>query len=186
MADVPGLLPDVQRLPAHHTPAPLLLPKVIDPAPSCKGVARLPGRPFLRVQFHAGPQAWAPNRLHEVDLVGPIYPQGSGRRCHIWVGKYAFDGAVCLRLACSRRMDEVPGFPPGLAFLPGQGVFLEGSVSRAGPGGAEGVRGVRGMEAADPAGLRRGALQPALGAGGWAADRVRAPAHLEPGKDQLR
>src|SRR5262249_34785768 len=29
---------------------------------------------------------------------------------YIWVGKDAFDGAVCLRLAGSRRMDEVLGF----------------------------------------------------------------------------
>jgi hypothetical protein len=45
-----------------------------------------------------------------VDLVGPVYLKGSRRRYYIWVGKDAFDGAVCLRLAGSRRMDEVLGF----------------------------------------------------------------------------
>src|SRR5512143_4032351 len=36
--------------------------------------------------------------------------QGGRHRYYIWVGKDAFDGAVCLRLATSRKMDEVLGF----------------------------------------------------------------------------
>jgi transposase InsO family protein len=66
--------------------------------------------PLLPRQEYPGPQARASNELHEVDLVGPIYLKGSGNRYYIWVGKDAFDGAVCLRLACSRRMDEVLWF----------------------------------------------------------------------------
>ena len=66
--------------------------------------------PLLPRQEYPGPQARASNQLHEVDLVGPIYLKGSGRRYYIWVGKDVFDGAVCLRLADSRRMDEVLGF----------------------------------------------------------------------------
>jgi transposase InsO family protein len=66
--------------------------------------------PLLPRQEYPGPQARASNQLHEVDLVGPIYPKGTGRRYYIWVGKDAFDGAVCLRLATSRRMDEVLWF----------------------------------------------------------------------------
>jgi hypothetical protein len=66
--------------------------------------------PLLPRQEWPGPQARASNELHEVDLVGPIYLQGSGHRYYIWVGKDAFDGAVCLRLAESRKMDEVLGF----------------------------------------------------------------------------
>jgi transposase InsO family protein len=66
--------------------------------------------PLLPRQEYPGPQARASNELHEVDLVGPIYLQGSGHRYYIWVGKDAFDGAVCLRLAYSRRMDEVLWF----------------------------------------------------------------------------
>ena len=42
--------------------------------------------------------------------MGPIYLQGSGHRYYIWVGKDVFDGAVCLRLAGSRRMNEVLWF----------------------------------------------------------------------------
>ncbi len=66
--------------------------------------------PLLPRQDYPGPQARASNDLHEVDLVGPIYLKGSGHRYYIWVGKDAFDGAVCLRLAASRKMDEVLWF----------------------------------------------------------------------------
>jgi len=66
--------------------------------------------PLLPRQEYPGPQARASNDLHEVDLVGPIYLKGSGHRYYIWVGKDAFDGAVCLRLADSRKMDEVLWF----------------------------------------------------------------------------
>jgi putative transposase len=66
--------------------------------------------PLLPRQQYPGPQARASNQLHEVDLVGPIYLKGQRQRYYIWVGKDAFDGAVCLRLAGSRRMDEVLRF----------------------------------------------------------------------------
>jgi transposase InsO family protein len=66
--------------------------------------------PLLPRQEYPGPQARASNELHEVDRVGPIYLKGRSHRYYIWVGKDAFEGAVCLRLAYSRRMDEVLWF----------------------------------------------------------------------------
>src|SRR5262249_7960159 len=63
--------------------------------------------PLLPRQEYPGPQARASNELHQVDLVGPVYLKGSRHRYYIWACKDAFDGAVCLRLAGSRRMDEV-------------------------------------------------------------------------------
>jgi putative transposase len=66
--------------------------------------------PLLPRQEWPGPQARASNDLHEVDLVGPVYLRGRRHRYYIWVCKDAFDGAVCLRLAESRRMDEVLWF----------------------------------------------------------------------------
>jgi putative transposase len=66
--------------------------------------------PLLPRQEYPGPQARASNDLHQVDLVGPVYLKGRSQRYYIWVGKDAFDGAVCLRLASSRRMDEVLWF----------------------------------------------------------------------------
>jgi Integrase core domain/Homeodomain-like domain len=66
--------------------------------------------PLLPRQEWPGPQARASNELHEVDLVGPVYLLGRSHRYYIWVGKDVFDGAVCLRLAESRKMDEVLWF----------------------------------------------------------------------------
>src|SRR5438093_6403162 len=66
--------------------------------------------PLLPRQEYPGPQARASNQLHEVDLVGPVYILGSGHRYYIWVCKDVFDGAVCLRLAYSRCMNEVLAF----------------------------------------------------------------------------
>jgi putative transposase len=42
--------------------------------------------------------------------VGPVYLMGRRHRCSTWVGKDAFDGAVCLRLAGSRRRNEILWF----------------------------------------------------------------------------
>ena len=122
-----------RRLQAHAVPAtryrligaPAILAELknlgIRPLPHARTVERVLQRngltaprvrlaPLLPRQEYPGPQAQASNQLHEVDLVGPIYLQGSGHRYYIWVGKDAFDGAVCLRLATSRRMDEVLWF----------------------------------------------------------------------------
>jgi putative transposase len=122
-----------RRLQAHATPAtryrligaaPIrseLKSLGIRPLPSERTIERVLQRngltaprirlaPLLPRQEYPGPQARASNELHEVDLVGPIYLQGSGHRYYIWVGKDAFDGSVCLRLADSRCMDQVLGF----------------------------------------------------------------------------
>jgi len=122
-----------RRLQAHATPAtrysligaPAILAELqalgIDPLPAERTIERVLERngltaprirlaPLLPRQEYPGPQARASNDLHEVDLVGPIYLKGSSHRYYIWVGKDIFDGSVCLRLADSRRMDEVLGF----------------------------------------------------------------------------
>lgn len=122
-----------RRLQAHATPAsrysligaPAILAELkslgTQPLPCERTIERVLERngltaprirlaPLLPRQEYPGPQARASNDLHEVDLVGPIYLKGSGRRYYIWVCKDAFDGAVCLRLAGSRRMDEVLWF----------------------------------------------------------------------------
>ena len=93
----------------------------IDPLPCERTIERVLERngltaprvrlaPLLPRQEYPGPQARASNELHEVDLVGPVYLQGRRHRYDIWVGKDAFDGAVCLRLASSRKMNEVLWF----------------------------------------------------------------------------
>src|SRR6516162_6397801 len=122
-----------RRLQAHATPATrysLIGADAIRAELKALSVRPLPGRrtiervlqrngltaprvrlaPLVPRQKYPGPQARASNQLHEVDLVGPIYLKGSGHRYYIWVAKDAFDGAVCLRRATSRRMNEVLGF----------------------------------------------------------------------------
>ena len=122
-----------RRLQAHATPAtryrligaPAILAELkalrIQPLPNPRTIERVLQRngltaprvrlaPLLPRQEYPGPQARASNELHEVDLVGPVYLQGSGHRYYIWICKDVFDGAVCLRLAYSRKMDEVLGF----------------------------------------------------------------------------
>lgn len=122
-----------RRLQAHASPAtrysligaPVILAELkalgTRPLPSERTIERVLERngltaprvrlaPLLPRQEYPGPQARASNELHEVDLVGPIYLQGRSHRYYIWIGKDAFDGAVCLRLATSRRMDEVLWF----------------------------------------------------------------------------
>jgi hypothetical protein len=49
----------------------------------------------------------AASQLQQVDLSEPVYLKGPRHRYFIWVGTDAIDGAVCLRLAGSRRMNEV-------------------------------------------------------------------------------
>src|SRR3972149_6562690 len=56
------------------------------------------------------PQAEASNQLHQVDSVGPIYLKGHRQRYYIFVGKDAFDGAVCLKIYRSRKADVVLDF----------------------------------------------------------------------------
>src|SRR5215813_9599187 len=122
-----------RRLQAHATPAtrysligaPAILAELkslgVRPLPCERTIERVLQRnnltaprvrlaPLLPRQDYPGPQARASNELHEVDLVGPVYLRGRGHRYYIWVCKDVFDGAVCLRLASSRRMDEVLGF----------------------------------------------------------------------------
>jgi transposase InsO family protein len=122
-----------RRLQAHATPAtryrligaPAILAELkalgTRPLPCARTIERVLERngltaprvrlaPLLPRQEYPGPQARASNDLHEVDLVGPVYLKGRKHRYYIWVGKDVFDGAVCLRLADSRRMDEVLWF----------------------------------------------------------------------------
>jgi transposase InsO family protein len=122
-----------RRLQAHASPATrysLIGPSAIlaelkalnlQPLPSARTIERVLQRngltlPKVRLasplprQEYPGPRAQASHQLHEVDLVGPVYLKGRSHRYYIWVGKDVFDGAVCLRLAGSRRMDEVLWF----------------------------------------------------------------------------
>jgi putative transposase len=104
----PAILAELKALDIRPLPNPRTIERVLQRNGLTAPRVRL--APLLPRQEYPGPQARASNELHEVDLVGPVYLKGSGHRYYIWVGKDAFDGAVCLRLADSRRRDEVLGF----------------------------------------------------------------------------
>jgi len=103
-----AILTELKALDVRPLPSPRTIERVLQRHGLTAPHVRL--APLLPRQEYPGPQARASNELHEVDLVGPIYLKGSGHRYYIWVGKDAFDGAVCLRLAYSRCMDEVLWF----------------------------------------------------------------------------
>jgi putative transposase len=56
------------------------------------------------------PQAHTSNDVHQVDFVGPLYLKGQRQRYYVMVCKDVFDGAVCLKLSRSRKMDQVLTF----------------------------------------------------------------------------
>lgn len=103
-----AILAELKALDIHPLPNPRTIERVLQRQGLTAPRVRL--SPLLPRQEWPGPQARASNELHEVDLVGPIYLLGLSHRYYIWTCKDAFDGAVCLRLANSRRMSEVLWF----------------------------------------------------------------------------
>jgi transposase InsO family protein len=65
---------------------------------------------YLPEHVYPAPQVQDSNQLHQVDLVGPIYLKGQKQRYYIFVCKDVFDGAVCLKLGRSRKMEAVLEF----------------------------------------------------------------------------
>jgi transposase InsO family protein len=104
----PAILAELKALDVRPLPTPRTIERVLQRNGLTAPRVRL--APLLPRQGWPGPQARASNELHEIDLVGPVDLQGSGHRYYIWVCKDIFDGAVCLRLAASRKMDEVLWF----------------------------------------------------------------------------
>jgi transposase InsO family protein len=108
LVGAPVILAELKALGIRPLPNPRTIERVLQR--NGLTAPRLRPAPLLPRPQWPGPQARASNELHEVDLVGPIYLLGSGHRYSIWVAKDVVDGAVCLRLAYSRRMDEVLWF----------------------------------------------------------------------------
>ncbi|MBI3933940.1 MAG: DDE-type integrase/transposase/recombinase [Acidobacteria bacterium] len=66
--------------------------------------------PFLASPTYPTPPAEEANQLHQVDAVGPLYLKGKRQRYYLFVAKDVFDGAVCLRIYRSRKMEIVLDF----------------------------------------------------------------------------
>jgi transposase InsO family protein len=93
----------------------------IRPLPSLRTIERVLERngittprvrlaPYLSRATYPKPQANTSNQLHEVDGVGPIYLKGNRQRYYIFVCKDVYDGAVCLRIYRSHKMEVILDF----------------------------------------------------------------------------
>lgn len=66
--------------------------------------------PLVSRYTYPAPQALDSNQVHQGDCIGPIYLRGQRQRHSLWTCKDVFDGAVCLDLSRSRRMEAVLAF----------------------------------------------------------------------------
>lgn len=93
----------------------------IRPLPSVRTVERVLERngetvpkvrlsPYLSRSTYPKPEANHSNQLHQVDAVGPIYLKGNRQRYYIFTCRDAYDGAVCLKLYRSRKMEVILDF----------------------------------------------------------------------------
>jgi transposase InsO family protein len=93
----------------------------IRPLPSIRTIERVLERngetvpkvrlaPYLAHSTYPKPQANHSNQLHQVDAVGPLYLKGNRQRYYIFTCKDVYDGAVCLKLYRSRKMEVILDF----------------------------------------------------------------------------
>jgi putative transposase len=93
----------------------------IRPLPSVRTVERVLERngetvpkvrlsPYLSRSTYPKPEANHSNQLHQVDAVGPLYLKGNRQRYYIFTCRDAYDGAVCLKLYRSRKMEVILDF----------------------------------------------------------------------------
>ena len=66
--------------------------------------------PYLSRSTYPKPEANHSNQLHQVDAVGPIYLKGNRQRYYIFTCRDVYDGAVCLKLYRSRKMEVILDF----------------------------------------------------------------------------
>jgi len=71
---------------------------------------RLQLAPLVSRYTYPAPSALDSNQVHQVDCVGPIYLLGQRKRHYLWTCKDIFDGAVCLDLSHTRKMEAVLAF----------------------------------------------------------------------------
>lgn len=103
-----AILAELQALQLRPLPSPRTIERVLER--NGVTVPRVRLAPYLAKTTYPIPPANESNQLHQVDCVGPIYLKGNRQRYYIFVCKDAFDGAVCLRIYRSRKMEVVLDF----------------------------------------------------------------------------
>ena len=103
-----AILAELQALQIRPFPSPRTIERVLERNGVTVPKVRL--APYLPNTTYPTPRADESKQLHQVDSVGPIYLKGSRQRYYIFVGKDAYDGAVCLQIYRSRKMEVILDF----------------------------------------------------------------------------
>ena len=103
-----AIVAELQALHIRALPSPRTIERVLERNGVTLPKVRL--APYLPNTTYPAPQADESNQLQQVDGVGPIYLKGSRQRYYIFVGKDVYDGAVCLRIYRSRKMEVILDF----------------------------------------------------------------------------
>jgi putative transposase len=102
------IVAELQALHIRPLPSPRTIERVLQRNGISVPKVRL--SPFVADPTYPVPPADESNQLHQVDSVGPLYLKGHRQRYYIFVGKDAFDGAVCLKIYRSRKAEVVLDF----------------------------------------------------------------------------
>lgn len=104
----PAILAELEALHLRSLPSLRTVERVLHR----RGVTlpRIQLAPLVSRYTYPAPQATDSNQVHQVDCVGPVYLRGQRQRHYLWTCKDIFDGAVCLELSRSRRMEAVLAF----------------------------------------------------------------------------
>ena len=103
-----SILSELQVLRIHPTPSLRTIERVLERNGHSVPKVRL--APYISSVTYPAPTVSGSNQLHEVDNVGPLYLKGNRQRYYIYVGKDVYDGAICLRIYRSRKMETVLDF----------------------------------------------------------------------------
>ena len=103
-----SILAELEALHIRPLPSPRTIERVLARNGVTLSQVRL--APLVAQTSYPTPQVDESNQLHQVDCVGPVYLKGQRQRYYIFVGKDVFDGAVCLRIYRSRKMEVVLDF----------------------------------------------------------------------------
>jgi putative transposase len=103
-----SILAELQLLHIRPLPSPRTVERVLERNGITTPKVRL--APYLSRSTYPTPQATVSNQLHEVNGVGLIYLKGNRQRYYIFVCKDVYDGAVCLRIYRSRKMEVILDF----------------------------------------------------------------------------
>ncbi len=103
-----SILAELEALQIRPLPSPRTIERVL--ARNGLTLPRIRLAPLVSRYTYPAPQAVDSNQVHQVDCIGPIYLLGQRKRHYLWTCKDIFDGAVCLDLSRSRKMEAVLAF----------------------------------------------------------------------------